>query len=78
MSYNFGRSTNNVNDKFTLRGDDTTLYQHEGTETASFAVLTYKVAVSESGNALTILSTYPFQRMGMQMTLTDESTGDIV
>jgi hypothetical protein len=41
-------------------------------------VLTYKLSIEQSGNALSLLTTYPFAKMAMEMTLTDESTGDIV
>lgn len=65
MSYNFGRSTKSVSEEYVLRSDDTTLYSQEGAETSSFAILTYKLSVEQSGNALSILATYPFARMAM-------------
>ena len=78
MSYSFGRSSHSVSEDFVLRSDDTTLYSQDGAETGSFAILTYKLSVEQSENALSILATYPFARMAMQMSLIDESTGDIV
>jgi hypothetical protein len=78
MSYQFSRKSHSVTEEFVLRSDDTTLYNKEGELTESFAILTYKLSVEQSGNAMSILTTYPFAKLAMQMSLTEESTGDIV
>lgn len=40
------------------------MYEHEdGGKTNNFAILKYKLAMRNSGNALTILGTYPFSEM---------------
>jgi len=54
------------------------MYEHEGGNTNNFALLKYKLAIRNSGNALTILGTYPFGELQMTMRLIDDRTGGTV
>lgn len=62
----------------TLRSDDETLYHHDHSQSSSFALLRYTLAIHSSGNALSILATYPLSEVAMSMELMDDYSGDII
>lgn len=41
-------------------------------------MLKYKIQVTQPGNALSIIATYPFSEMQMSLLLTDDSTGSVI
>jgi hypothetical protein len=41
-------------------------------------MLRYELNIKESGNALSVVATYPFGSMGMSMALIDQSNGDVI
>ena len=61
-----------------LRSDDTTLYTHDGKESTAFATQRFNIDVRNSGNALSIITTYPFSNMALSMALLEQSTGDVI
>ena len=56
-----------IKEKIVLTNEDTA---HD--EYKKAAVLKYKINVNEDGNALTILTTYPFSETMISLLLTDE------
>ena len=77
-SWDFGSSSRFVNEHVILRSDDTSLYTHDGKESTAFATLRYRINIGSSGNALSIVATYPLSSVALSMALVDESTGDVV
>ena len=61
-----------------VRSDDASLFKHDGKETTNFATLRYRLAVRSTGNALSIVATYPFSSVLLSMSLINEETGDLV
>jgi len=61
-----------------LRSNDASLFKHNDEETANFAMLSYRFRARQSGNALSIVATYPFSKMAMSMSLVDEQTGNVL
>jgi hypothetical protein len=61
-----------------VQSDDSRLYEHDSHETSTFAMLRYELNVHESGNALSMVATYPFSTMAMSMALIEESSGDVI
>ena len=74
----FSGMTRAVSQKVALHSDDMTMYEHDDGKTNNFALLRYKVSMRNSGNALTILATYPFSELQMSMRLVDDRTGGVV
>lgn len=70
--------TRAVTQKVALHSDDVTMYEHDEGKTNNFALLRYSLAIRNSGNALTILATYPFSELQMSMRLIDDRTGGVV
>jgi hypothetical protein len=56
-----------INEAIVLTNEDTA---HDSYKKA--AVIKYKINVNEGGNALTILTTYPFSETMVSMLLTDD------
>lgn len=54
-----------------IRSDDNKLFKHDDEEYNNFAILRYKFAVGRSGNALSVIATYPFASVLMSMSLID-------
>ena len=61
-----------------MRSDENSLFHHDHTVRESFAVLQYPIRVTGSGNALSIVATYPFASMVATMVLIDTSTNNVV
>lgn len=76
--WSFSGMTRAITQRVALHSNDETMYEHDDGKTNNFAVLKYKVAIRNSGNALTILSTYPFSELQMSMRLIDDRTGGTV
>lgn len=60
-----------------MRSDDQNLYTHNGKVSAHFATLTYDIEVRQGGNALSILTTYPFSELDLSLSLYDARTGKL-
>jgi hypothetical protein len=54
-----------------VRSDDTKLFKHDDEDVTNFATLRYKLSVGRSGNALSVVATYPFSTVLMSMSLLD-------
>ena len=74
----FSGMTRAVTKKVTINSQDQTLFEHDEGNTNNFALLKYQIAIRNSGNALTILATYPFSELQMFMYLIDDRTGGVV
>jgi hypothetical protein len=77
-NWEFSSSSKFVTENVVLRSDDTSLYTHNGKETTAFATIRYKLDVHTSGNALSIVATYPLSSVVLSLALVEESTGDVI
>ena len=71
ISWQFDDSTRFEKQSVVIRSDDTKLFKHDDEELNNFAMLRYKIAVGRSGNALSVVATYPFSSVLMTMSLID-------
>ena len=69
--WQFDDSTRFEKRSVVIRSDDTKLFHEDDEEYTNFAMLRYKIAVGRSGNALSVVATYPFSSMLMSMSLLD-------
>jgi len=76
--WEFGRSTRFESQRVVVQSGDSSLFEHDGHESSTFALVRYDLTVHDSGNALSVVATYPFSTMAMSMALIDSSTGDVV
>ena len=76
-SFTFSASSRFERQQVVLRSDDLTLFKHAGEDTLNFAILTYDLTVHQSGNALSVVATYPFSSVAMAMSLLD-ANGSII
>lgn len=76
--WQFGRTSAFESHRVVVSSEDHSLFEHEGHETSSFALLRYDISAHDSGNALSIVATYPFSAMALSMALIDDSTGDVI
>lgn len=73
--WDFDSSSKVVEDRVTLLSDETELFKSQGRKKSHFATLRYTLDVRGSGNALSILTTYPFSAVDLSMSLYDGRTG---
>jgi hypothetical protein len=76
--WQFGRTSAFESHRVVVSSEDHSLFEHDGHETSSFALLRYDISAHDSGNALSIVATYPFSAMALSMALIDDSTGDVI
>jgi hypothetical protein len=63
QGFTFGREKKFIKEKITLRSDDQTLYHHGTEQESNFAQLLVPIDISTSGNAFSVVTTFPFASM---------------
>jgi len=76
--WSFDYGSKFIQEEVTLSSEDSTLLKREGRENSHFATLSYPLDVRSSGNALSIVATYPFSELELSLALFDEKTGRII